>query len=161
MTPPYSGIGRRPVAKYPDPARSVKALVIEAGRGAAERVQWREGSRPGTGRRHRGCGARPVLGAGRMARHRDRAGPVLALRPARLHPADNPGPWLAKLRWRIEHDYREMKQALGLAHFEGRTFNGWHHHVTLVSLAHAFCALRRLATAQKTRRRPEPLPSRP
>jgi hypothetical protein len=28
---------------------------------------------------------------------------------------------LAKLRWRIEHDYREMKQALGLAHFEGRT----------------------------------------
>lgn len=50
---------------------------------------------------------------------------------------------LAKLRWRIEHD-REMKQALGLAHFEGRTFNGWHHHVTLVA-AHAFCTLQRLA----------------
>ncbi len=45
----------------------------------------------------------------------------------------------AKLRWRIEHDYREMKQALGLAHFEGRTWRGWHHHVTLVSVAHAFC----------------------
>lgn len=48
---------------------------------------------------------------------------------------------LAKLRRRIEHDYREMKQALGLAHFEGRTWNGWHHHVTLVSIAHAFCTL--------------------
>ncbi|MGC0344137.1 SRSO17 transposase [Streptomyces sp. SLBN-8D4] len=52
---------------------------------------------------------------------------------------------LAKLRWRIEHDYREMKQALGLSHFEGRTWGGWHHHVTLVSAAHAFCTLQRLA----------------
>ncbi len=42
-----------------------------------------------------------------------------------------------------------MKQALGLAHFEGRTFNGWHHHVTLVSVAHAFCTLLRLARAPK------------
>ncbi|MFJ9760959.1 transposase [Streptomyces sp. NPDC101149] len=56
---------------------------------------------------------------------------------------------LAKLRWRIEHDYREMKQVLGLAHFEGRTWNGWHHHVTLVSTAHAFCTLRRLARDPK------------
>ncbi|KOV66832.1 transposase, partial [Streptomyces sp. NRRL WC-3618] len=51
--------------------------------------------------------------------------------------------------WRIEHDYREMKQALGLAHFEGRTWNGWHHHVTLVSAAHAFCTLQRLARTPK------------
>uniref|UniRef100_J1REE5 Transposase n=3 Tax=Streptomyces auratus TaxID=114687 RepID=J1REE5_9ACTN len=48
----------------------------------------------------------------------------------------------AKLRWRIEHDYREMKQALSLAHFEGCTWRGWHHHVTLVSVAHAFCTAR-------------------
>ncbi|MGW2515329.1 transposase, partial [Streptomyces scopuliridis] len=56
---------------------------------------------------------------------------------------------LAKLRRRIEHDYREMKQALGLGHFEGRTFNGWHHHVTLVSAAHAFCTLQRMAHTPK------------
>lgn len=56
---------------------------------------------------------------------------------------------LAKLRWRIEHDYREMKQALGLAHFEGRTWNGWYHHVTLVSAAHAFCTPQRLARDPK------------
>ncbi|MET7784228.1 hypothetical protein ABZT28_52765, partial [Streptomyces sp. NPDC005388] len=42
-----------------------------------------------------------------------------------------------------------MKQALGLAHFEGRTWGGWHHHVTLVSVAHAFCTLQRLARAPK------------
>ncbi|MFI2780001.1 transposase [Streptomyces sp. ALB3] len=83
-----------------------------------------------------------------MARHRRRARAVLALQPAREHPL----PVLvrtAKLRWRIEHDYREMKQALGLAHFEGRTWPGWHHHVTLVSVAHAFCTLQRLGRSPK------------
>jgi hypothetical protein len=43
----------------------------------------------------------------------------------------------------------EKAQALGLAHFEGRTWGGWHHHVTLVSVAHAFCTLQRLARAPK------------
>ena len=51
---------------------------------------------------------------------------------------------LAKLRWRIELDYRELKDALGLDHFEGRSFRGWQHHVTLVSLAHGFLTLQRL-----------------
>jgi SRSO17 transposase len=51
---------------------------------------------------------------------------------------------LAKLRWRVEHEDRELKDALGLDHFEGRSFTGWHHHVTLVSVAHAFVTLQRL-----------------
>jgi SRSO17 transposase len=51
---------------------------------------------------------------------------------------------LAKARWRIEHDYRELKHGLGLDHFEGRRYRGWHHHVTLVSVAHAFLTLQRL-----------------
>jgi SRSO17 transposase len=46
---------------------------------------------------------------------------------------------LAKIRWRIEHDYRELKDGLGLDHFEGRRYLGWHRHVTLTSLAQAFC----------------------
>ena len=50
----------------------------------------------------------------------------------------------AKLRWRIEQDYREVKTGLGLNHYEGRTWTGWHHHVTLVSAAHAFLTLQRL-----------------
>jgi hypothetical protein len=37
-----------------------------------------------------------------------------------------------------------MKGALGLDHFEGRGFGGWHHHVTLVSVAHGFLILERL-----------------
>ena len=48
---------------------------------------------------------------------------------------------LAKIRWRIEHDYRELKTGLGLDHFEGRSFTGWHRHVTLAVLAQAFATM--------------------
>lgn len=51
--------------------------------------------------------------------------------------------YLAKIRWRIERDYQEMKSELGLDHFEGRTWSGFHHHVALVAAAHAFLALAR------------------
>src|SRR5581483_1153968 len=44
----------------------------------------------------------------------------------------------AKSRWWIEHSYRELKDELGLDHFEGRAWRGWHHHVVLVLLAYAF-----------------------
>jgi SRSO17 transposase len=50
---------------------------------------------------------------------------------------------LAKIRWRVEHDYRELKHGLGLDHFEGRSFTGWHRHVTLAALAQAFCTMLR------------------
>lgn len=52
--------------------------------------------------------------------------------------------YLAKLRWRVERDYQEMKGELGLDHYEGRTWKGFHHHCTLVSLAHAFLTLQRV-----------------
>ena len=52
---------------------------------------------------------------------------------------------LAKVRRRIEHDCRELKHGLGLDHFEGRSWPGWHHHVTLVTAAHAFLTEQRLA----------------
>ena len=48
---------------------------------------------------------------------------------------------LAKIRWRIEHDYRELKTGLGLDHFEGRSLTGWHRHVTLAVLAQAFITM--------------------
>lgn len=44
----------------------------------------------------------------------------------------------ARSRWRVEIDYRELKEELGLDHYEGRHWLGWHHHVTLVTLAFAF-----------------------
>jgi len=45
---------------------------------------------------------------------------------------------IARSRWRIELDYRELKDELGLDHFEGRHWLGWHHHVMLVTIAYAF-----------------------
>ena len=44
----------------------------------------------------------------------------------------------ARARWRVELDYRELKEELGLDHYEGRHWLGWHHHVTLVSMAFGF-----------------------
>ncbi|MGQ9633520.1 MAG: transposase, partial [Bryobacteraceae bacterium] len=45
---------------------------------------------------------------------------------------------LAKHRWTIERDYLELKQELGLGHFEGRSWRGFHHHATLVIAAYGF-----------------------
>jgi SRSO17 transposase len=45
---------------------------------------------------------------------------------------------LAKLRWRIERDYQELKQELGLGHFEGRGWRGFHHHAALCIAAYGF-----------------------
>jgi SRSO17 transposase len=50
----------------------------------------------------------------------------------------------AKGRFRIEQDYEELKGEVGLDHFEGRSWQGWHHHVTLVTLAYAFLMLERI-----------------
>jgi SRSO17 transposase len=50
----------------------------------------------------------------------------------------------AKGRFRIEQDYEEMKGEVGLDHFEGRSWQGWHHHVTLVTLAYAFLTLEKM-----------------
>ncbi|WUQ66422.1 IS701 family transposase [Streptomyces canus] len=168
VRPAYAGTGRPPKMQYSEPAQTLKELVIAAGRTAARPVSWREGSRPGKGisgfrRMYSRFVALRIRPAGRGVRQAT-DGPELAERWLLAEwPATEPEPvqfWLsnlpsgmplatlvrlAKLRWRIEHDYREMKQALGLAHFEGRTWGGWHHHVTLVSAAHAFCTLQRLA----------------
>ena len=52
----------------------------------------------------------------------------------------------AKGRFRVDQDYEEMKGEVGLDHFEGRSWQGWHHHVTLVTLAYAFLMLERMGT---------------
>jgi SRSO17 transposase len=48
-----------------------------------------------------------------------------------------------KMRWRIEHDYEELKQELGLTHYEGRGGRGVHHHATLTIAAYAFLVAER------------------
>ncbi|GHH23266.1 hypothetical protein Srubr_20050 [Streptomyces rubradiris] len=61
---------------------------------------------------------------------------------------------LAEICWRIEHDYRALEHGLGLNHFEGRSWTGWHHHVTLVTAAHAFLTERRTANGERPQRHP-------
>ena len=62
---------------------------------------------------------------------------------------------LAKIHWRIEHGYHQLKTGWGLDHFEPRTWRGWHRHVTLVIAAQSLVTL--LRTSPKRLRRPEPL----
>jgi SRSO17 transposase len=50
---------------------------------------------------------------------------------------------LVKLKWRVERDYQELKGEVGLDHFEGRTWRGFHHHATLCAAAHGFPAIQR------------------
>jgi len=62
-------------------------------------------------------------------------------------PADTPAERLARLarlRWTVELDYRQLKGELGLDHYEGRSYLGFHHHCALVTCAHAFLTLERL-----------------
>lgn len=47
-------------------------------------------------------------------------------------------------RWRTERAYEELKGELGLDHFEGRTFTGWHHHVSVVLACYAFVVAERV-----------------
>ena len=51
---------------------------------------------------------------------------------------------ITKLRWRIERDYRELKQEVGLGHYEGRGWRGFHHHATLCIAAYGFLVRERL-----------------
>lgn len=50
---------------------------------------------------------------------------------------------MAKQRWIIERDYQELKQELGLGHFEGRNWRGFHHHATLCIAAYGFLVAER------------------
>lgn len=65
---------------------------------------------------------------------------------------------LARLRWMIELDYRQLKGELGLDHYEGRSYLGWYHHTALVTTAHAFLTLER--QNPKARRRASRSPKR-
>ena len=157
----YAGSGPKPKRRYRQKPSSLRALALAAGPEAALEVGWREGTRGELHSRFVALRVRPA-NVGLRGRA-NREGAELPLRWALCEwPADKPEPvkyWLsnlpaetplgelvrlAKLRWRIEHDYRELKDALGLDHFEGRSFRGWHHHVTLVSVAHAFLTTERL-----------------
>jgi SRSO17 transposase len=154
----YQGRGRPPKARYPDPAYNLRDLVLAAGPDAARPVTWREGDRGPMTSRFVCLRVRPANDA-----QRDDDGVLPERWLLAEWPADKDEPvkyWLsnlpadtplvrlvhlAKLRWRIEHDYRELKQCLGLDHYEGRSYRGLHHHLTCVTVAHAFLTTCRLS----------------
>ncbi|HEX2298191.1 MAG TPA: IS701 family transposase [Pseudonocardiaceae bacterium] len=173
--PAWSGNGRRPQPRYRQPAVPVGEIAAHAGPSPLTAVTWREGSRGPMTSRFRALRVRP---AGRRSRQIAQAAATAAqeqwdgvlpdvwLLAERPDGADGPTRFwlsdlpedtpiadlvrLAKIRWRIEHDYRELKHGLGLDHFEGRSFNGWHHHATLVTAAHAFLTEQRLSPKADT-----------
>jgi SRSO17 transposase len=156
--------GPWPKPRYPDKPVSVKALALQAGRGAFTEVTWRIGSHPTranptaamTGR-FLALPVRPVNKA--IPRGPDGSLPVETLLVQWDPEAEEPTDYwlttlppetdlpdlvrLAKIRWRIEHDYRELKDGLGLDHFEGRSYTGFHRHATLATAAQAFTTLLR------------------
>jgi SRSO17 transposase len=172
-TAPYTGRGRRPRPRYRDKPVSLTQLAMAAGPQAGVELIWRRGSRGLQRSRFLVLRVRPagITPRRQAAARADGVGWELPTRWLLVEwPTDKAEPvkyWLSnlpddtpivelvrlgKLRWRVEQDYRELKGALGLDHFEGRSFGGWHHHVTLVAVAHGFLTLERL-------RRPKPAAS--
>ena len=118
-------------------------------------MTWREGTAGARASRFAAVRVRPA--------HRDtgRAGPRAAEWLLIEWPEGEPEPtkyWLstlpataaieelvatAKLRWRIERDFEELKQGLGLGHFEGRGWRGFHHHASLCIAAYGFLVAER------------------
>jgi SRSO17 transposase len=158
--PPYTGRGRPPTPRYREEAASLTGLARAAGRRALHQVTWRHGSRKNAPNPTATMRSRFVALRVRPANRDIPRNPDGSLDECWLIaewppgeeeptdywlsnlPADTPLRTLvglAKIRWRIEHDYRELKDGLGLDHFEGRSYLGWHRHVTLTALAQAFC----------------------
>ena len=152
-------------ARYLVAPSSLKELVVQVGRSGLRQVTWRHGTKATPHNRAASMTPRFITLRIRPAnrgipRADDGSLPaewLLAEWPTgdktptyywlSTLPEDTPVKELvrlAKIRWRIEHDYRELKTGLGLAHFEGRTYAGWHHHMTLVTAAHLFITTLRL-----------------
>lgn len=174
----YGGLGPPTLPRYRWSSQPPPTLV-EAGT-PLEQITWRQGSEGMMTSRFavlqvRSSGEEAHRTAQEQARGRDRWDGVLPLETLLVEQpeeaAEPTGYWMsnlpattpiadlvrwAKLRWRIEHDYRELKHGLGLERFEGRTWRGWHHHVTLVTAAQASLTLRR--PGPKAPAQPDPLP---
>lgn len=156
--PPYSGRGRPPSrpAKVRPGATSDSVLAWATARAADfRRVTWREGSKGKLASRFAAWRVRP---AHKLAAGQEPLGPCWLLvewpegekEPTKFFFSNLPAGGslrrlvrTAKGRWWVEHSYKELKDELGLDHFEGRSWRGWQHHVTLVFLAYAFLVLQR------------------
>ena len=160
---PWSGNGRPPTRLRRDAQHqplTVKALALQLPARRFRSVTWREGTNQALCARFAAVRIRCAYQAGAAPSAEQWLlieWPRGAAEPTKYFlstlPLSTPRKALvrlAKLRWRIERDYQELKQELGLGHFEGRSWRGFHHHATLCIAAYGFLLARRLAAPKKT-----------
>jgi SRSO17 transposase len=134
------------------PARELAARLAE--QGAFRRYTWREGTARPLTARFAFLRVVPAADDGHEPRRRDRVWLVCEWRddedePVHFHLATYKRmPFvqlvhLLKERWRTERVYEDLKGELGLDHFEGRRFRGWHHHVSVALCCFAFLVAER------------------
>ncbi len=165
VVPPWSGRGRRPTRpRLADGVPRPVSVGELAARTPRHKVTWREGTKGKLAGRFAWLRVWPAQGwaSGDCAN----AEPIWLLieeqADGRLKYAFSNLPAstrrlravrLWKSRWPVEQGYQQMKEELGLDHFEGRSWRGFHHHVCLVILAYGFLALEQ---ERLKRTRPEP-----
>src|SRR5260221_63998 len=149
----WSGRGRPTSRTRRDPEHQpvqVKALALELPKAAWQMITWREGSADWLTSRYARLRVRAAHRDERLKERRAEEWlliewPEDEKEPTKYWFAKLPAniPFnelfdLTKLRWRIERDYQDLKQELGLGHYEGRGWRGFHHHATLCIAAYGF-----------------------
>jgi SRSO17 transposase len=148
---PGRGASPRRLRRTPDHQPvSAKQLALDLPSSAWKNIGWREGSQGILRSRFAAVRVRPAHCDEKRTEPRPEEWlliewPKEALEPTKYWfsnlPADTalkPLVKLAKHRWVIERDYEELKQELGLGHYEGRGWRGFHHHATLCIAAYGF-----------------------
>ena len=129
---------------------SVKALALRQPKSAWQTICWREGTAAPLASHFACLRVRPAHRDEKLTKPRPEEWLLIEWPEGEKEPTKY---WLstlpeniefaalvdfAKLRWRIERDYQELKQEVGLGHFEGRGWRGFHHHATLCIAAYGF-----------------------
>jgi len=161
VVPSASKRGRRPkrLRRGGDdaPVKQAAALVASLPAEAWQAVSWRQGTAEALASRFAALRVRPARGDHRRSTPRPEhwllaEWPNDEAEPTKFWfsnlPAETPIErlvYLAKLRWLIERDYQELKQELGLGHYEGRGWPGFHHHGALCIAAYGFLVAEKAA----------------
>jgi SRSO17 transposase len=161
---PYTGRGRAPTRVRRAPGHqpvSVKAIAFGLEPAAWRTIAWREGTNQTLRSRFARVRVRAAHLHNRRACPDDQQWLLIEWPKGQAEPTRY---WLsnlpldigvkdlvntAKMRWRIEHDYHELKQEFGLSHYEGRGWAGFHHHAALCVAAYGFLTAQRLKQGSK------------
>ena len=150
---PWKGKGPQPTRMRRDETHqpiTMQQLARQLPEQSWQEVAWREGSRGALRSRFTALRVRPAYGDDRKGRLQPEQWMLIEWPAGSSEPS---GYWLARMpestslkqlvaiskhRWVIERDYEELKSELGLAHYEGRNWRGYHHHATLCIAAYGF-----------------------